>query len=118
MHDCLPSAKLADLEAQLIILGQAFGIERTALFAACNGFQHGAGKGAADPGGGQARAKPAAHHQLLVMRLHEFIAIMPADQGRAGDRHGPHRQLDEIEIVHQPVEQQQLVGMDQVFGIV
>ena len=109
-------------QAQLVILGQAFGSEGSgfALGAAARGqfAQRRAGKAATHPGCWQRSAKCGAHHHPLGVAFGEFVGIMASDPARLRLRFGAHRQLHEIAQHQRRVDRLERGGMYHVLGIV
>ena len=111
-----PSAPI--LRPDLIILGHAGAGERLAVLQRGELGERLPGDRAADPGERDRRADRLAHHQLLDVRLGEFVAIMAADPARVAVGQRQDRKLDHRRAVDQPVEDPELERVDDVLGVV
>ena len=113
------SAKRAEPQAELIILGHASGGERAAVIVRREPGERVAGDGAADPGERDRRADRLAHDQLLAVALGEFVG----NNGRRssanrGSSSGTTGNCTSAARSTSTVEQRDLERVDEVLGIV
>lgn len=115
------AARVREQQAELIILCQALGSERT--LAALTRAQARkiveplSSEAAPHPSGRDRCAQRIAHHQRLAMRLREFIRIVARNPRRAWLRFRQHGKLDEVGLAQPRVQRQNCLGMHHVLGI-